>query len=286
MLRKCISGRFFPTFNLEQNQKADFIAAPFRRDLPQARRSQSRNEIIARTVTQHLKTTYRLTYKPLIKILIWLGIFLVVIIFLGDFLYELKYGRSLKSSNSFYITGIPFTLLLLLPSFLIAIFYLKENYRTNFTIDKELNIIKIKFGKNIKTYNLSEIESSIYNRQSYQKDFFWDAFSCYADLGYVDLTFKNNDRYFLSCFLIDVTKEPIFENSQIKYSFFPFIDRTDPKTVKKKVVQQTEKRIEELKRNFSSKTEFELNEMLKNKSKYQDEAIIAIKQVLKNKNVG
>ena len=222
----------------------------------------------------------------MIKILIWLGIFLVVIIFLGDFLYELKYGRSLKSSNSFYITGIPFTLLLLLPSFLIAIFYLKENYRTNFTIDKELDIIKIKFGKNIKTYNLSEIESSIYNRQSYQKDFFWDAFSCYADLGYVDLTFKNNDRYFLSCFLIDVTKEPIFENSQIKYSFFPFIDRTDPKTVKKKVEQQTEKRIEELKRNFSSKTEFELNEMLKNKSKYQDEAIIAIKQVLENKNVG
>ena len=45
--------RFFPKFNLEQNQKADFIAAPFRRDLPQARRSQSRNEIIARAVTRN-----------------------------------------------------------------------------------------------------------------------------------------------------------------------------------------------------------------------------------------
>ena len=55
LLRKCISGRFFPTFNLEQNQKADFIAAPFRRDLPGARRSQSRNEIIARTVGKHLR---------------------------------------------------------------------------------------------------------------------------------------------------------------------------------------------------------------------------------------
>ena len=45
--------RFFPKFNLEQNQKADFIAAPFRRDLPQARRSQSRNEIIARAVASN-----------------------------------------------------------------------------------------------------------------------------------------------------------------------------------------------------------------------------------------
>ena len=45
--------RFFSTFNLEQNQKADFIAAPFRRDLPRARRSQSRNEIIAWAVTRN-----------------------------------------------------------------------------------------------------------------------------------------------------------------------------------------------------------------------------------------
>ncbi|MBU2920516.1 hypothetical protein KO504_04120 [Winogradskyella psychrotolerans] len=233
-----------------------------------------------------MKTTYELTYKPLIKILIWLGIFLVVIIFFGDFLYELKYGRSLKNSNSLYVTGIPFTILLLLPSFLITIFYLKENYKTNFTIDRNKNIIEIKSGKNLKTYSLDQIESSIYNRQSYQKDFFWDTFSCYADLGYLDLTFKNNDRYFLSCFLIDITKEPIFENSKIKYSFLPFIDRTDPKLIMEKAEKQTTKRIEKLKSNYSSKTVTELNEMLNNKSKYQKEAIIAIKETLKNKNVG
>ncbi|WP_157805351.1 hypothetical protein [Confluentibacter citreus] len=222
----------------------------------------------------------------MIKILIWLGIFLIVIIFFGDFLYELKYGRSIKNSNSLYIVGIPFTLLLLFPSFLIAIFYLKENHKTNLTIDKKLNTIEIKIENNIKTYDLSEIESSIFTRQSYQKDFFWNTFSCYADLGYVDLTFKNNDRYFLSCFLIDVTKEPIFKNSQIKYSFLPFIDRTDPKKVKEITEQQTKKRIETLKINFSSKTESELKKMLNNKSKYQNEAIIAINELLKNKNVG
>jgi len=222
----------------------------------------------------------------LIKILIWLGIFLVIIIFFGDFLYELKYGRSLKNSNSLYVTGIPFTLLLLLPSFLVTIFYLKENYKTSFTIDKKLNTIEIKSGNQVKIYKLSEIESSIYNRQSYQKDYFWDTFSCYADLGYIDLTFKNNDRYFLSCFLSDVTKSPIFENSQIRYSFLPFIDRADPKEVKKKAEEQSKKRIEKLKRNFSSKTNSELKEMIKNKSKYQTEAIIAINELLVNKNVG
>ena len=38
--------RKFLTFNeLKTRPKADFIAAPFRRDLPRARRSQSRNEI-------------------------------------------------------------------------------------------------------------------------------------------------------------------------------------------------------------------------------------------------
>ncbi|MCB0458187.1 MAG: hypothetical protein KDC91_10630, partial [Flavobacteriaceae bacterium] len=98
----------------------------------------------------------------MIKILIWLGIFLVIIIFFGDFLYELKYGRSLKNSNSLYVTGIPFTLLLLLPSFLVTIFYLKENYKTSFTIDKKLNTIEIKSGNQVKIYKLSEIESSIY----------------------------------------------------------------------------------------------------------------------------
>jgi hypothetical protein len=172
------------------------------------------------------------------------------------------------------------------PSFLIAVFYLKENYKTSFTIDEKLKTIEIISGNSSKSYDLSEIESSIYNRQSYQKDYFWNTFSCYADLGYVDLTFRNNDRYFLSCFLIDVTKEPIFENSEIEYSFLPFIDRTDPKAVKDKADRQTQKRIEKLKRNFSSKTDSELKEMLKNKSKYQNEAIVAVTELLKNKNVG
>jgi hypothetical protein len=244
-----------------------------------------------------LKTTYEISYKPIFNLLIWLGIFLIVIIFFGDFLYELKYGRTLKNSNSLYVTGIPFTIILFLPNFLIILFYLKENYETSFSVDRKKNVIEIKSGEELKTYNLDQIESSIYSRQSYHRDFFWKSFFGYSDLGYVDLIFKNNDRYFLSCFLIDITKEPIFENSQIKYSFLPFINRKDPKIVKEKVEIQikkriekekklAEKRIEKLKSNFSSKTTAELNEMLNEKSKYQKEAIIAIKEILKNKNVG
>ena len=72
LLRKCISGRFFPTFNLEQNQKADFIAAPFRRDLPQARRSQSRNEIYSQdrcTPFVEIEKNYPIFVINLIKFL-------------------------------------------------------------------------------------------------------------------------------------------------------------------------------------------------------------------------
>jgi len=229
---------------------------------------------------------FELSYKPLRNIFYWLFGLLILFIFFGDYLYELKYGRALKNSNSLYITAILFTFILSLPAILITIFYLKENYKTYFFVDRKKNIIEIKSGEDLKTYSLDEIESSIYHRQSYHRDIFWKGFFGYSNLGYLDLTFKNNDRYFLSCLLIDVTKEPIFENSKIRYSFLPFIDRTDPKEVKKKAEEQSKKRIEKLKKNFSSKTNSELKEMIKNKSKYQKEAIIAINELLENKNVG
>jgi hypothetical protein len=229
---------------------------------------------------------FELTYKPLRKIFYWFTGFIILILFFGDYLYELKYGRSSGNSNSLEITGIIFTFVLLFPSLLITLFYLKENFKTDFHIIKKKHIIKIKSNNILKTYDLDQIESVIYHRQSYQKDLFWNTFSCYSDLGYVDLTFKNKERYFLTSFLINTNQKPIFENSQIKYSFLPFIDRTDPKLIKEKTEKQTKKRIEKLKGNFKNKSIAELNEMLNNKTKYQNEAVLAINEILKSKNVG
>jgi hypothetical protein len=230
---------------------------------------------------------FELTYKPLRKIFYWFFGFIILFLFFGDYLYELKYGRSSGNSNSLEITGIIFTFVLLFPSLLITLFYLKENFKTDFQIIKKKRIIKINSNNILKTYDLDQIESVIYHRQSYRKDLFWNAFSCYSDLGYVDLTFKNKERYFLTSFLINTNQEPIFDNSRIKYSFLPFIDRTDPKLIKEKTEKQTKKRIEKLKCNFNNKSITELNEMLDNKTKYQNEAIIAINEILKRKkNVG
>jgi hypothetical protein len=233
-----------------------------------------------------LKTKFKLKYRPLTKILVWLGIYLFIVIFFGEFFYELKYGVSLNNSNIIFNIGVPFTIILILPSFIVAILYLKENQKMSFVVDKNQKIVEININSESKTYYLDQIESVIYNRQSYQKDFFWNDFSCYSHLGYIDLTFKNNDRYFLSCFLIDITKSPIFENAEIKYSFLPFIDRTDPKLIKEKTQKLKLKRIERLKQNFKSKSENELNKILENETKYQEEVLIAIREILKEKNVG
>ena len=73
---------------------------------------------------------FELTYKPLRKIFYWFTGFIILILFFGDYLYELKYGRSSGNSNSLEITGIIFTFVLLFPSLLITLFYLKENFKT------------------------------------------------------------------------------------------------------------------------------------------------------------
>ena len=229
---------------------------------------------------------FELTYKPIRKLLYWFLGFSIFFIFFGDYVYELKYGRSLGNTNSLQIIGIIFTIVLLFPSLLITLLYLKENFRTSFQFIKKKNIIRINTKDSSKTYSIDEIESVIYYRQSYRRDFFWSSFSCYSDLGYIDLIFKNEERYFLTSFLINTNQEPIFENSQIKYTFLPFIDRIDPKLIKLEDQKQIKKRIEKLKRNFKNKSQSELNEILNNKSKYQNETIIAINELLKNKNVG
>jgi len=209
--------------------------------------------------------------------------FNILFLFFGDYLYELKYERSSGNDNSLKITGIIVTSVLLFPSLLITFLYLKENFRTTFQVIKKKNTIKINTKDHSKTYNLDQIESAIYYRQSYRKDFFWSAFTCYSDLGYIDLTFKNEERYFLTSFLINTNQEPIFENSQIKYTFLPFIDKTDPKRIKEKAQKQTKKRIEKLKNKFKHKPLTELNDMLRTNSKYQNEAIIALQELLKNR---
>ena len=66
-----VKTNIFSYINLEQNKKADFIAAPFRRDLPRARRSQSRNEIIARAVVHNYENSTKINISANIKLLVF-----------------------------------------------------------------------------------------------------------------------------------------------------------------------------------------------------------------------
>lgn len=158
----------------------------------------------------------------------------------------------------------------------------------SFSIDKNENRITIIKNEKKYSYFLEEVESSIYHRQSYQKDLFWNNFSAYSELGYIDLTFKNNDRYYLTSFLVDVTKEPIFENSEIKYSFLPFIDKSNPKInerkLKEKAANDQKRKYERIKSKLIEKTEFELRDIIKNETHIK-EAIDIAKEIIKERNL-
>lgn len=231
-----------------------------------------------------MKRKFHLTYKPVWKLLICLGIHLIIIIFFGEYLYELKYGRGIKSLSALYIIGVSIISIILFPSLLITISYLIENRFTYFIINERKNQIDIIIKGETKTYSLDQIKSSIYHRQSYQKDKYWNTFSCYSDLGYLDISFKNNDRFYFTSFLVDIYKKPILENTQIKYSFLPFINKANPSDLEEKENLQSLKQIEKLKNKFTKKTINELREIQNDKSKYSKEAIIAIEEVLKKKN--
>ena len=217
-------------------------------------------------LNEHLKTTFELTYKPLWNFLKWYGLFILIILISGPFLYEWRYGNDVGDLFVFYRNMIGFITLVFIPNLILLFAYFRENKETKFTTDYKKNVIEISRNGQIKTYQLAEINSSIYNRNTYSKDSMWQVFS-YADLGYWDLTFKNGDRYYLTSYLIDINKKPLFENTEIKYSIFPSIDKTDPKIAIGKEKQQIEKRIEKLKLNLMQKSEFELKEIIKSKGK-------------------
>jgi hypothetical protein len=224
---------------------------------------------------------YRLK-KNILLWFVWTISLLVISCICTPYIYELKYGYEIKNNFDVFIYSFVIIILLSIPSFILWVNYYINNKDCKISIGKK--DIKIEYNNVLKSYIISDIRTSNYVLNSYQKDVFWSGFLGYSNLSYWDLTFKNGDRYFISSLLIDLGARPIIEETTITYSIFPLINKTDPILIKEKVEKMTIKRIEKLKSNFETKTVTELNEMLNNKSKYQQEAIIAIKEILKNKN--
>gem|GEM_PF-1753497 len=214
----------------------------------------------------------------------WYSLFILIILIFGPILYEWRYEKGVGELGIFYKNMIGFITLIFIPNLILIIQYYKENKNTKLTIDQKNGIIEINHKGTLNSYRIEEIESSIYQRNTYSKDLMWQVFS-YSNLGYCDLTLKNGDRYFLTSYLIDITKKALFENTEIKYSIFPSIDKTDPKIIAERAKKQTKKQIEKLKSNLINKSKFELKGIVDNDGVYTKETVDIAKQILKEKNV-
>ncbi len=175
-----------------------------------------------------------------------------------------------------------------LPSIIIYWNYYIENKDMAIKIDVQSDNIEITKNGIQKQYKISEIRSSIYHLGIYYENRIDDAKRwkmINSDLAYWDLQFNNGDRYYISNLLIDfLHDEPIVENTKFRFRMFQYIDTSDSKeSVELKRVQE-ENRTEKFVEKFQSKSESELNEILNNRSKYQQEAVRAAEIILRNKN--
>jgi hypothetical protein len=185
-------------------------------------------------------------------------------------------------------------LIMNIPSILIYLNYYFENKETSFTLDFDSKKMTITQNGTTKNYTKEDVEESNYHLGIYYKNAVDRAGRIpmlVSDFGYWDLKFKNGDRYFLTNILHDfIHDEPFLENTKYRFRMFTYVNKPDSKEAvelkqeleRKKEKNQTEKFVEK----FQSKSENELNEILTNKSKYQKEAVKAVKIILKNKNVG
>jgi hypothetical protein len=175
-----------------------------------------------------------------------------------------------------------------LPSIIILGEYYRENRNTKVIIDEaEITISK---GSITKSYNFSEIESSIYHLGIYYLNRVDNGDRIHlisSDLAYWELGFNNGDRYYISNLVVDFLHDPpIVQNTKFRYRMLQTIDRSNSKVARNLKSTREKERIENLIEKFMHKSESELNDILANPSNYQAEALEAARKVLKYKTVG
>lgn len=235
-----------------------------------------------------MKRIYGPSYK-LLKILLRENIYLLLgLIILTPIWHYIKEGEEFVVDFLFVKIVVMVVLIFNLPSIIIYWNYYIENKDMAIKIDVQSDNIEITKNGIQKQYKISEIRSSIYHLGIYYENRIDDAKRwkmINSDLAYWDLQFNNGDRYYISNLLIDfLHDEPIVENTKFRFRMFQYIDTSDSKeSVELKRVQE-ENRTEKFVEKFQSKSESELNEILNNRSKYQQEAVRAAEIILRNKN--
>ena len=103
------------------------------------------------------------------------------------------------------------------------------------------------------------------------------------NLGYLKLEIKGQDNYiYITTLLFDIENIPFPPQSHLRDPL-PLIFGEDLIENKIRREREIENRIENFKKLYEKKSKEELKQMLSNKSKYQTEAIIVVKELIKKK---
>jgi len=209
-------------------------------------------------------------------------------------LYLIANHFYLKIEETKYILLPILYLIILYDSPVIYLFYnyYKWNKTTEFTLYKNSNEIRITENGISKNYSLNDVKYSVYNLGKYWQNAIDNNYrlpTIFSEFGYWDLTFNNGDRYYLTTLLQDflLEKDKVKE-TKYRFRLIPYIDKTQTELgiELESVEYKAKNRTEKLKENFSKKSKEELNSIIENKSKYQEEVIKVVEQILKEKNVG
>jgi len=103
------------------------------------------------------------------------------------------------------------------------------------------------------------------------------------NLGYLKLEIKGQGNYiYITTLLFDIENVPFPPQSHLRDPL-PLIFKEDLIENKNQREREIENRIETFKKIYEKKSDEELKQMLSNKGKYQTEAIIAVKELIKKK---
>lgn len=171
-----------------------------------------------------------------------------------------------------------------IPAIIVAVNYYLENRDTSLWIDEEAGLIFIKKGTLSNTYELSEIEKSVYHLGIYYKNYEDQALRekmLSSDLAYWDVSFQNGDRYYLTNLLIDfLHKEPIVPHTTYNYRFLQTISKPDLEALAFSQ-RKFDTRVVLFVKRFKNKSDEELMDIKNNTTLFCKEAVEAAKLLLK-----
>lgn len=166
--------------------------------------------------------------------------------------------------------------------------YYLENRNTSFSVDINSNIITITQNGITKAYDTKEITQSNYHlgifyRAAIDRQLRLPMLN--SGFGYWSLKFNNGDHYYLTNILHDFIHDepPFIRDTKYRFRLLTYIHKADVEKTDDLKPPKEKTRVEQLVEKYATKSDEELNEILKNQKDYQKEAVAAAALVLKNR---